>query len=68
MLHPINSDYKRLLSLAYTDSKNEFHKTHLCVVEDNDMECEFRKDFDTKGILYNKIMVENSIDPATIKI
>jgi hypothetical protein len=66
MLHPIISDYKRLLSLTYKDSKDEFHKILLCVVEDNDMENEFRKDFDAKGILYNKIMTENSVDPDTV--
>ena len=66
MLHPIISGYKILLSLAYKDSKGEFHKILLCVVEDNDMENEFRKDFDAKGILYNKIMTENSVDPDTV--
>ena len=66
MLHPIISAYKRLLSLAYIDSKNEFHKISLCVVEDNDMENEFRNDFDAKGILYNKIMIENSVNPDTV--
>lgn len=66
MLHPIMSDYKILLSLAYKDSKGEFHKILLCVVEDNDIENEFRKDFDAKGILYNKIMTENSVDPDAV--
>lgn len=65
MLHPIISGYKSLLSLAYINGKDEFNKILLCVVEDNDMENEFRKDFDAKGILYNKIMTENSIDPST---
>lgn len=66
MLHPIISDYKRLLSLAYIDDKNEFHKVLLCVVEDFDMENEFIKDFDAQGILYHKIMTENSVDPDTV--
>lgn len=66
MLHPVISDYKRLLFLAYIDDKNEFHKITLCVVEDNKMENEFRKDFDLKGILYNKIIIENSINPDIV--
>jgi hypothetical protein len=67
MLHPIMSDYKRMLSLAYIDSKDEFHKVPLCVVEDFDMEREFLKDFDSHGILYNKIMTENSVTPSAVK-
>lgn len=66
MLHPIISDYKRLLSLAYIDNKGEFYKISLCVVKDDDMEHVFRKDFDTQGILYNKIITENSINPNTV--
>lgn len=67
MLHPIMSSYKRLLYLAYIDKKNEFHKIPLCVVEDNDMEHEFRKDFKAEGILYNKIMTENSVVPSEVR-
>lgn len=66
MLHPILSDYKRLLSLAYIDKNNEFQKILLCVVENNDMEYEFRIDFEAQGILYNKIMIENSITPSEV--
>lgn len=66
MLHPIISDYKRMLSLAYIDSKNKFHKAPLCVVEDFEMEREFLKDFDAHGILYNKIMTENSVTPSKV--
>ena len=67
MLHPIISGYKRLLSLAYVDKKDEFHKIQLCVVEDFDMENEFLKDFEVEGILYNKIMTENSVVPSEVK-
>lgn len=66
MLHPIISGYKRLLSLAYIDSKGVFQKRYLCVVEDFDMENEFRKDFEAKGILYNKIMTENNVTPDDV--
>ena len=60
------SDYKRLLYLAYIDNKGEFHKEPLCVVEDNEIENAFREDFDLKGILYNKIITENSINPDVV--
>ncbi len=66
MLHPILSDYKRLLYLAYIDDKDEFHKKPLCVVEDFEMENAFVKDFEAKGILYNKIMTECSVEPSEV--
>ena len=66
MLHPIISDYKRLLSLAYIDDKDEFHKIPLCFVEDFEMENAFLQDFDAKGILYNKIIMENSVNPDAV--
>ena len=66
MLHSMISGYKRLLSLAYVDKNDEFHTIQLCVVEDNEMEQIFRNDFEARGILYNKILTENCIDPYAV--
>lgn len=67
MLHPIISGYKRLLFVAYVDDKDEFHKNLLCVVENDEMEDMFEKDFESEGILYHKIITENKIMVDKVK-
>ena len=52
----------RLISLAWIDEKDEFHKNIVCAVADCEEELSFNNEFDNKGWLYNSILETNNID------
>ncbi len=57
----------RLISLAWVDAKDEFHKNIVCAVDDCKDELSFNKEFDKKGWLYNSILETNNIDVDKVR-